>query len=142
MDVRFVHLRRPYRFESPFDDAYVLLLEVTDPAVTYEEQLALSRSIVGSGCRWALCRGVECSSWDDSIDLAFLAAQQRDESRPFLSTTWHDDESLLDTLEFLLQIPAFDDLPSRLAIVEVGGDGARLTEARALLEQLERARET
>jgi hypothetical protein len=76
--------------------------------VTAEEQQELSRSIVASGCRWALCRGVECSSWDDSIDWADDRGGNRSETLPFVMTTWHADEPQQDTLAVMLPA-AFDD---------------------------------
>jgi len=139
MELRFLHLRRPYRFEAPIEGEFVLLLQITDADVTAEEQRRLSEAIVASGCRYALCRGVECSSWDDSIDDAAVAAEIDGTTRPFLMTTWHEDEPLEDVLEFMLERTAFDDfVPTAFVVAEVGGDGRTLAEARAAMERARR----
>jgi hypothetical protein len=141
MEFHFLHLQRPYRFEAPLEGEFVLLLEVTD-AVTAEEQRALSEAISASGCRYALCRGVGCSSWDDSLDEASVAAELGGEVRPFLMTTWHEHEPLEDVLHFMLECTAFDDfVPTVFVVAELGGDGRKLAEARLALEHVGRGSE-
>ena len=46
--------------------------------------------------------GRDCSLWDDSVDWAFLEQYDYGEypKDKFVMTTWHDDETLEDTLEF------------------------------------------
>ena len=132
--LRFLHLQRPYRFESPIEGEFVLLLQITDAAVTAEEQRHLSEAIAASGCRYVLCRGVECSSWDDSIDEASVMAEINGEVRPFLMTTWHEDEPLEDVLDSMLNLTAFDDfVPTAFVVAEIGGSGRILAEARTAL---------
>ena len=139
MQFHFLHLQRPYRFEAPLAGAFVLLLEVSDPAVTPGEQTELSRAIATSGCRYALCRGVGCSSWDDSLDEASVVAEIDGRPQPFLMTTWHEDEPLEDVLEFMLERTAFDDfVPTAFVLAELGGEGRKLAEARAALERVSR----
>jgi len=142
MEFHFLHLQRPYRFEAPAADAFVLLLDVSDTTVTPEEQTELSQAIAASGCRYALCRGFGCSSWDDSIDEASVLAEIEGRPQPFLMTTWHEHESLEDVLEFMLRNTAFDEfVPRAFVVAELGGEGRKLAEARAALERVRRGSE-
>ena len=82
---------RPYEFHSPFaEHEYALLLCVFAQDVTPEEQRKISESIVSSGCRYAVCYGSRCSTWDDSIDTAQLNGDEQPGS--FVMTTWHENE--------------------------------------------------
>jgi hypothetical protein len=49
-----------------------------------------------------LAWGVECSSWDDSVDLANLEAYDFGEipEESDVMTTWHDDEPLREVFWF------------------------------------------
>ena len=141
MQFYFLHLQRPYRFEAPLEDEFVLLLEITEASITPEEQRKLSQAIAASGCRYALCRGFGCSSWDDSLDEASVLAEIEGRPQPFLITTWHEHEPLEDVLEFMLVNTAFDDfVPRAFVVAELGGDGRILAEARAALERVGRGR--
>jgi len=132
--IRFLHLVRPYSFVSPFEGGeFALLLLVSDPDVTGDEQASLSKSFVAQGCRYACCTGHGASSWDDSIDLATVIAEldgERDPQRTVM-TTWHD-ESLADAVDFFLNHTAFEDfVPYNRIGVTLGGahgtaDGLRL----------------
>jgi hypothetical protein len=51
---------------------FVCALFVADPSVTDYERMDLSRQLVATGCRYAVCAGLKCSEWDSSIDLAYL----------------------------------------------------------------------
>lgn len=139
MELHFLHLRRPYRFEKPVAGEFVLLLHVSEASVTPDEQRSLSEAIAASGCRYALCRGVGCSSWDDSLDEASVWAEIQGQPRPFLMTTWHEHESLEDLLEFMLLNTGFDDfVPRAFVVAELGGEGRVLAQARVALERVRR----
>jgi len=136
MEFRFLHLVRPYRFEPPYDGEFVLLLTISDSTTTSKVRHGVSRSIAGSRCRFVLSHGIECERWHDSIDAAYLAAHP-EEDEDLLMTTWHEDESLQDVLEFMLRCTSIDSSdPTAFAIVELGGDGTKLVEAKALLARL------
>jgi hypothetical protein len=70
--------------------------------VTAEWQQAVSRWLVASGCLYMMAWGVECSSWDDSVDLANLEQFDFGEipDAEFVMTTWHRDEPLEDVFHF------------------------------------------
>jgi hypothetical protein len=52
---------------SPFK-AIVVIEDVVDP----EWQMAASKWLADTGCRYMMAWGKDCSSWDDSVDLANL----------------------------------------------------------------------
>jgi hypothetical protein len=96
-------LARPYRLETPFPgEEYVCILFANDETITPEEQEAISEQLVATGCRYAVCAGHRCSTWDDSVDLAYLATDESfsppDET--FVTTTWHEGEPIEEVLHF------------------------------------------
>lgn len=91
----FINLNKPYQFQTPFDKDFALLLIVEDESITPEIQTQISSDIVLSNCRYFMCRGHQCSTWDDSVDFACIE-QDKD-----ITTTWHENESLEETLFFL-----------------------------------------
>ena len=116
---------RSLEFGSPFPgEDFALLLWVFDQHVSADQQAKLSASIVAAGCRFAVCAGFKCSSWDDSIDLAYLETDPElatsDDS--FVMTTWHQDESIDDVAFFFANCVSFDTPACRRRVVLcVGG---------------------
>jgi hypothetical protein len=98
-----------YDGERPFR-AIVVVEDVVAP----EWQAAASRWLVDAGCLYMLAWGRDCSSWDDSVDLANLQAFDFGEipDEAFVTTTWHDDEPLSDVFEFAKRfaLPASDEV--------------------------------
>ncbi len=133
-DVWFDQLARPFSFSSPFHgEDFVLMLVVAVAEITTEERHALSAEIIRQGCRYAVCTGHECSRWDDSIDFAYLETSP-DYSPPderFVMTTWHENDSIEDVVEFFRLNTTFDDFVTRhfLAIV-LGGETETESEVR------------
>ncbi|MEM7307933.1 MAG: hypothetical protein AAF682_14745 [Planctomycetota bacterium] len=123
-----VQLQRPFELASPFSGAgFALLLAVYDPSVTDDEQARLSERFVAEGCRYAVCTGDRCSSWDDAIDTAYLASEPdfQPSDATFVMTTWHEEEPLGDVAEFFMRSARFDGFePRRFLAVCVGGDEA------------------
>lgn len=116
---------RPYRFEPPFSgDGYALLLYVAASDVTPEEQIKISEAIIASGCRYAVCYGHRCSSWDDSIDLAAIEAGKED--KEFVMTTWHEKDSPEDVVYYFWWNTMFDDFVAERMGVFVLGSHARI----------------
>ena len=78
--------------------AIVLVEEVVDP----EWQRVTSTWLVESGCRYMMAWGMECASWDDSVDIAnleqFNFGEIPEDDR--VMTTWHADESLSEVFWF------------------------------------------
>ena len=88
---------RPYAGPRPF--AAVVAIEMpVDPSW----QRDMSKWIVESGCLYMMAWGLDCSSWDDSVDFANLeifdyGAVPDDKH---VMTTWHRDETLLEVFDF------------------------------------------
>ena len=125
-DVRLVQALRPFEYHSPFaDEEHTLLLCVVDDSVTSSERFKLAAEIVAAKCRYAVCWGHECSAWDTAIDCAHIATDEdfNPPDETFVMTTWHDEESIEDTIEFWWMSTSFDDYDStRLAILILGDD--------------------
>ena len=82
---------------SPFRALLVL-----EQRVSPEWQALVSAWLVRSGCLYMMAWGVECSSWDDSVDVANIAAflpAEIPEDR-FVMTTWHENEPLSEAFWF------------------------------------------
>lgn len=75
---------------------------VVDEPVSSEWQKNVSSWLVQSGCLYMMAWGKDCSSWDDSVDLANLEAFDYKEipEDKFVMTTWHEDEPLKEVFWF------------------------------------------
>ncbi len=129
INIEFIHIKRPYSFISPFGGAeFAALIYANDMTITPEEQIALSDELVAAGCRNAVCAGHDCSSWDDSIDIADLKRNdwQVDDDY-YVMTSWHEDESLEDIVFFFLNHTSFADFSiERMVVLVIGGPRSTL----------------
>ena len=75
---------------------------VIDESVSPEWQKNVSSWLVKSGCLYMMAWGKDCSSWDDSVDLANLEAFDYKDipEDKFVMTTWHEDEPLKEVFWF------------------------------------------
>jgi hypothetical protein len=75
---------------------------VSEVPVSPEWQAKVSEWLVNSGCLYMLAWGNNCSSWDDSVDVANLERFEYQEipAESFVITTWHENESLSEVFEF------------------------------------------
>ncbi len=113
------------------------MLVVNDITMTHYEQAFLSNQIIQQGCRYAVCAGHQCSTWDDSIDMAFLGTDP-DYNPPddrFVMTTWHEEEPLADVVEWFRWSTSFDDFTPKNFLVLLLGENqdAKSEVKRALL---------
>jgi hypothetical protein len=78
---------------------FVVIAEVD---VTPSWRVAASKWIVNSGCLYMMAWGVNCSSWDDSVDFANLELFDFGDipDDKFVMTTWHDHEPLSEVFWF------------------------------------------
>lgn len=71
---------------------------IIESPVTVAWQHLVSAWLVNSGCFYMMAWGLECSSWDDSVDYANLDASDfkiaSDDN--LVMTTWHEKETLSD----------------------------------------------
>lgn len=119
-DIRIDCLERPFDFRSPFDGKeFVLMLVVIDTTINAAEQHALSVQIVEQGCRYAVCAGHQCSTWDDSIDMTLLY-EHPDYNSPddkMIMTTWHDNEPYDDIVYYFLNLTSFNEFVAERFII-------------------------
>lgn len=84
----------------------------------------VSNLLVGSGCLYALAWGRNCSLWDDSIDYANLKEFNYGEipEDKFVMTTWHENETLEDTIEFAKHCTDYSDVKLEdILVLDFGG---------------------
>jgi len=109
-EVWFSSSNAPYNFQNPFDgEEYVCLIFNNDKEISTDDQKKLSKQIVMSGCRYAVCAGHDCSSWDDSIDYAYLETDENynPPDSTFVMTSWHEDESVEEILNYAIHTTNF-----------------------------------
>ena len=128
---------RPYSFTSPFHGReFALMLVVGDSDVTVDEQWALSQELIRQGCRYAVCCGHDCSSWDDSIDMVGVIDEVDGRPSPFVMTTWHDAQPLEEVVDFFVDCARIEDrVVERYAILIVGGPEGLETEVRTAVQR-------
>lgn len=118
-------IKRPYHFVSPFRGSdFALLLVVLDPEINLEERTGVSREIIRENCRYAVCFGVDCSRWDDSIDWVHLETD--DSYNPpddrLVMTTWHEEEPLDEVVKWFRWATTFDSfIPGKFLVCLIGG---------------------
>lgn len=95
-----------------------------EAAVEADWQARVSDWLVRSGCRYMMAWGIECSGWDDAVDLASLEGEGAD----FVMTTWHEHDTLAQVFAFcaIAQHPTLA-LPHTLVLHVAGvADRARV----------------
>lgn len=75
---------------------------IIESAVSPEWQSSISEWLVKSGCLFMMAWGENCSSWDDSVDLANIEQFKPAEipASEFVMTTWHERESMEEVFWF------------------------------------------
>ena len=96
----FVPTDTPFLF--PKDMSKFKCLILIEREVSREFQWEVSKALVKAGCLFSLAWGIDCTSWDDSIDWAFLEHYNYGEypEDKFVMTTWHENDTLEETIEF------------------------------------------
>lgn len=128
---------RPYHVTAPVaGKPFVCALFIADSDISNSEQMNLSRQLVAAGCRYAVCAGLNCGAWDDSIDIAYLETDPDFDppDETMVMTTWHEGEPVADVLAFAQEWTNFDNNVFEHLLVLVLGDDRRLrTEIAAAL---------
>ncbi len=72
------------------------MVVIIEAAVSPEWQSNVSDWIIESGCLCMMAWGLDCGSWDDSVDMALLEKFDFNGTPEecCVMTTWHPDESL------------------------------------------------
>lgn len=139
-EIWFCQLDKPYDFTTPFsDEPFVCILFNNEQFICNDDQNKISDGLVLLNCRCAVCAGYNCSSWDDSIDWAYLSTDE-DYNPPdetFIMTTWHDREPIEDIIWYGLNNTNFDDIVfNKYLILFVGfKKGLKKEVERAIINQ-------
>lgn len=90
-------------FDLP-ETPYVLVIAIHSQNVEKEWRYTCCDWIVKSKqCYWALAWGYDCSLWDDALDCSYLEFcnyELLDDEDYQLMTSWHENETLEDLIEF------------------------------------------
>ncbi len=141
-EVKLVQTTRPFEYASPYlGEEHTLLVCDADTSVTDAERAKVSTEIIAAKCRYAVCWGHKCSAWDTAIDLAYIETDETfslpDET--FVMTTWHEDESVEDAIDFWWMNTWFGDYEStRFAVLVIGADTDWFTKIQAITSELAR----
>lgn len=75
---------------------------VVESEVTVDWQYQVSHWLINRGCLCMMAWGKDCSSWDDSVDMANLERWNYDEipDHAFVMTSWHEDVPLEEVFWF------------------------------------------
>ena len=99
---------------------------VVDGEVPPAWQAEVSEWLVRSGCRYMMACGLNCSSWDDSVDEANLKRFDFGDipEDEFVMTTWHD-EGFMEAFQFCKQWAVHPVLELENVYIVHIADGAR-----------------
>ena len=100
--VAYLHLKPGGDLPEQAVSEPVRMVVVVEAQVSPEWQSAVSNWIVRSSCLYMMAWGVECCSWDDSVDMANLEEFEFGDipEDRFVMTTWHADEPLAEVFWF------------------------------------------
>ncbi len=119
------------RVTAPFKSVVLIEREV-DTDLRWE----VSKKLVATGCRYMLAWGLDCSLWDDSVDMANLEQFGYGDvpSEHFVMTTWHSDETLHEVLNFARRhvTHSYDDVALERCLILDFATAPREQEIRAL----------
>ena len=75
---------------------------IVEENVSLEWQIQISNWLVSSGCLYMMAWGLNCVTWDDSVDLANLEQFNHGDipDEKFVITTWHENEPLKEVFWF------------------------------------------
>ena len=130
-DVFHICLTAPYSLDSPLFEGedFVVLIVNNDPGISAADQYAISLTLVRSGCRYAVCIGHDCSTWDDSVDDANIEVDPGLTDARFVMTTWHEDDSVNEIAHFFLNCTAFgNNVFTNYLILSVGRNDTLLSD--------------
>lgn len=93
--ISYVHIEPESRLPD-ITDVPSRVIVIVEQKVSPEWQAHLSDWIVRSGCLYMMAWGIDCSSWNDSVDWANIDkyGETPIPENGFVVTTWHSDEPL------------------------------------------------
>ena len=124
-------IEAPRQFAVPFGgESFPCLLWDHQGRSTSSDRSALSKALLASGCRYAVCAGADCEAWHDAIDMEFVRAHLDDPEHVVdevhVMTTWHERESANDIAFFFVLNTNFDAHDfDRYLVLHIGASAAR-----------------
>ena len=99
--MEYIHLQKNTTLPKSLGNKPYKCVVVIDEQVSEKRQTEISRWLVDTGCLYMMAWGINCSSWDDSVDLANLEKFNFSEvpEGSFVMTTWHENEPLSAAFE-------------------------------------------
>ncbi|EBA16821.1 hypothetical protein RSK20926_03414 [Roseobacter sp. SK209-2-6] len=99
---KYVHLPADVPISIPTGMTRFKCLILIEREISNDYRNEVSAALVAAGCLYALAWGLDCSIWDDAVDWAFLEHYDYGEypEDKFVMTTWHDNETLEETVDF------------------------------------------
>ena len=108
-NVSITTIQKPFDLSSIEVKApFTCLLYSSQEEVTDDEMMSVANWLVTSGCCYAVCAGLKCSAWHDTIDTAEIS---RDPNiKNLIMTTWHENETAEDVVWYWLNLTNFEDI--------------------------------
>lgn len=102
MTVKYFQIRAGSKPPEISDFSPFRAIVIIEEAVIPEWQTAISTWLVESGCLYMMAWGMNCSSWDDSVDFANLEQFDFGEipEDKSIMTTWHENDPLDEVFLF------------------------------------------
>ena len=118
---------------------YVLFIAMQYANVSNERLIALAESNLEAGMAYCCAWGPGCEHFHDIVDECALAIDQQTQQESVIMTTWHDKETLKESLWFAI-FSAFPDAAYENScssvVIEVIGNEAWATEVRESVTDL------
>ena len=110
---------------SPSADPYRLIVISNDQGLARSDIERLAVQIAATPVRLVAAWGHDCSFWDDSIDWSVILRYHPEKTPEagWVTTTWHEGESITDVLEYVTIRPGQDDYPREDIYILVVGSG-------------------
>jgi hypothetical protein len=126
---RYIRLQDGNPFPEVGDLKPFKAILILDGPVTLDWQKLASMWLVKSGCLYMMAWGVDCGSWDDSVDYANLEIFDFGEvpEDQAVMTTWHEDQELSEVFEFAKEQAHHSSIDlNNVLIVHVGNEDKRV----------------
>ena len=102
-------IQKPYDTSSIEVKApFTCLLYSNQENVGNDEMMLIANWLVLSGCRYALCAGLKCKEWHDTIDTADITRDPTIQN--LVMTTSHKNEPIEDVVWSWLNLTNFEDI--------------------------------
>jgi hypothetical protein len=126
----------------PFGEVPYAALVWSTRRTSAGQKRRLADRLIASGCRYVVCGGVECESWEDAADCAYIE-QDLPEPVPddrFVMTTSHPREPEDEAAHFFVHATALHREFSRYLVLMIGADdGVRTRLTGAIRVEVESA---